>query len=648
MTDPRARFLLTADDKASQTVKKLRGEVDSTTKSFVGLNKFLAGGVAVVGLTKLTTSVAAVVGEAEQAERQMFKLTQLVKATGGAAGLTATEIDDFSRSLARSTLASTEGVRDAAGALLTFKSIGDETFRETLTLAQDLTATMGTDLKGATLQLAKALEDPANGLTALRKSGVSFTESERELIKSLAASGKQLEAQDLILKKVREQVGGTGSAEGKGLSGAVDTLAQNWGELLEKIGKSGPIQAATAAMKSLGGAVEELNRQLFPSERDRFYELIDRRRELLRQINNPTYGRIGSLGLADQELKKVEAELRLLQDRNIARIKETASIRESAKALREESAVTPPTVPGPTARSLVPSVTGLSGADDFAQSFRALEERLDPTIAATRDYTANLALLDEAWARGLVTGDRWQDLVNTLATDTDALEAAQEKLAGQRGRALDLVKGLDPGAGIRDQILEVQKLRDAFPDLADPLGDVEFNLQEQLGAMYQATRGLATNTDALQASWKDLGLTFTSAFEEAIVQGKGLRELLKGIEQDVIGIATRELVTKRLAGAASTFFGESGAGGGFLKSLFGFAAGGSFTVGGSGGTDSQLVAFRASPNERVTVETPSQQRQSGPVYNITIPIQVAEDTPYMRRTARQQAREIQDALSRVF
>lgn len=38
-----------------------------------------------------------------------------------------------------------------------------------------------------------------------------------------------------------------------------------------------------------------------------------------------------------------------------------------------------------------------------------------------------------------------------------------------------------------------------------------------------------------------------------------------------------------------------------------FATGGSFTVGGAGGTDSQLVQFMATPNEKVTVETPGQQ-----------------------------------------
>lgn len=40
-----------------------------------------------------------------------------------------------------------------------------------------------------------------------------------------------------------------------------------------------------------------------------------------------------------------------------------------------------------------------------------------------------------------------------------------------------------------------------------------------------------------------------------------------------------------------------------------FATGGSFMVGGNGGTDSQLVRFNASPNERVTIETPEQVRR---------------------------------------
>lgn len=57
----------------------------------------------------------------------------------------------------------------------------------------------------------------------------------------------------------------------------------------------------------------------------------------------------------------------------------------------------------------------------------------------------------------------------------------------------------------------------------------------------------------------------------------------------------------------------------------GYATGGSFMVGGSGGTDSQLVAFRASPDERVTIETPAQQRAGSG--GVTINVNVASGSP---------------------
>lgn len=49
-------------------------------------------------------------------------------------------------------------------------------------------------------------------------------------------------------------------------------------------------------------------------------------------------------------------------------------------------------------------------------------------------------------------------------------------------------------------------------------------------------------------------------------------------------------------------------GDGFGAGLLGFASGGSFMVGGHGGTDTTPVAFMATPGERVTIETPPQQR----------------------------------------
>ena len=60
-----------------------------------------------------------------------------------------------------------------------------------------------------------------------------------------------------------------------------------------------------------------------------------------------------------------------------------------------------------------------------------------------------------------------------------------------------------------------------------------------------------------------------------------------------------------VGGAVGSFLGNA------FADLLGFQHGGSFKVGGSGGRDSQLVAFKASPRERVSVETPGQQGKRG-------------------------------------
>lgn len=53
---------------------------------------------------------------------------------------------------------------------------------------------------------------------------------------------------------------------------------------------------------------------------------------------------------------------------------------------------------------------------------------------------------------------------------------------------------------------------------------------------------------------RDLGLTFTSAFEDAVVGGGKLSDVLRGIEQDLLRLAARKLVTEPLMGALSSAF----------------------------------------------------------------------------------------------
>lgn len=181
----------------------------------------LSGATVAVGIAMVKT-----ISAGAEYEAQMFKLEAIIKATGMAAGRSAEEVNKFSIQLGIDTLTSAKAVRDAAGIVLTFKSITGEAFEKTLTLAQDLAATGFGDIKTSALGLSKALEDPIIGLNALRRSGVTFSESQKDVIKGLVSTGDKLKAQELILKAVEDQVGGAGKAEAKGLRGAWDTFGE--------------------------------------------------------------------------------------------------------------------------------------------------------------------------------------------------------------------------------------------------------------------------------------------------------------------------------------------------------------------------------------------------------------------------------------
>ena len=194
----------------------IMGRVSARGLIFTGM--LVGAGLALTKLVKNTSAV----------QTQMLKLEAILKATGGAAGLSLSEIEDLSRDIGIGTLASVAKVRDAAGILLTFKSITGDVFKSALRLAQDLAEVGFGDLKMGATQLGKALEDPIIGLGALRRVGVSFTDAQKEMIKVLVMTGKKAEAQKIILEALNQQVGGAGVKAAKGLAGAVDSLKENF------------------------------------------------------------------------------------------------------------------------------------------------------------------------------------------------------------------------------------------------------------------------------------------------------------------------------------------------------------------------------------------------------------------------------------
>jgi hypothetical protein len=138
----------------------------------------------------------------------------------------------LAQALSEKTAVDDEAIQSAENLLLTFTKIGKDTFPAATAAVLDLSAATGTSLKGASIQVGKALQDPVRGLTALRKVGVNFSTDQTEVIKKLVATGKTAEAQKLILKELATEFGGSAAAQATPL----DRLKVTYQNLLETIG----------------------------------------------------------------------------------------------------------------------------------------------------------------------------------------------------------------------------------------------------------------------------------------------------------------------------------------------------------------------------------------------------------------------------
>jgi hypothetical protein len=128
-------------------------------------------------------------------------------------------------------------IKESQALLLTFDSVNKTAgeaggvFDRATQAAVDLAAAGFGSVTGNAQQLGRALEDPIKGLTALTRSGVTFTEEQRELIKALVESNRTLEAQDVILQAIEKQVGGVAEATANGS----ERIKQSFGILTEQI-----------------------------------------------------------------------------------------------------------------------------------------------------------------------------------------------------------------------------------------------------------------------------------------------------------------------------------------------------------------------------------------------------------------------------
>lgn len=212
--------------------------------------------------------------------------------------------------------------------------------------------------------------------------------------------------------------------------------------------------------------------------------------------------------------------------------------------------------------------------DDVAESAAKAADNFDQAIGSS-----------ETKKSALQTGITFNEIFNAkLAAAVPKTKNGKPGKSSASGRTgiKSLVSGGDENAHVkifedlkREADALTERMRTPWEAAADELDRYDELLEQNLitqdtwaRAVNQAVDGasggiekLADETENTSEAWRDLGLTFSSAFEDAVVNGGKLSDVLKGLEQDILRILTRELVTKPLADAITGAFAGSGSGG---------------------------------------------------------------------------------------
>lgn len=254
-----AEVKVTGATEAKEQLKGMSGAVEETQggfKSMLGNALSFAAGQFVfnavgnaVGFLK--DQFVDMIHQSMDSQEAMAQTEAVLKSTHDASGMTAQSVADLATQFSHLTLFSDDTIQSAENMLLTFTNIGKDVFPQATKTVLDMSQALGQDTKSSAIQLGKALNDPITGITALQRVGVTFTDSQKNLIKSLVDSGNVAGAQKIILQELQREFGNSAEAAGKTFPGQLQILSQSFDDIKQKIG-----DAVLPILQNLTGFVQ--------------------------------------------------------------------------------------------------------------------------------------------------------------------------------------------------------------------------------------------------------------------------------------------------------------------------------------------------------------------------------------------------------
>jgi phage-related protein len=253
-----------ADTKGLGNQLKTDTEREASGADFSGVGRIMGGAIA-AGVALVTAGIVAVVktgfDETMSASAGIAQLNAGIQSTGNVAGVSVKGMTDLASSIQNMSGQTDDSIVKAEGLLQTFTNIRNEgpnkIFDDATLAAANMAAKMGGDASDQAIRLGKALNDPVNGMTALRKVGVQFTDDQAAQITALQASGDMMGAQKIILGELNTEFGGAAAAAGQSLPGQLQILKRNFEDMSQSV-MTGVMPALTPLFPVLGDAIKKI------------------------------------------------------------------------------------------------------------------------------------------------------------------------------------------------------------------------------------------------------------------------------------------------------------------------------------------------------------------------------------------------------
>lgn len=221
-------------DRAEKRADKLGKVLDDTAVRAAKLGGALAAAAGVAGAAALTSGIVGAVKRLEEMRKMSGQVDQALKNSGNTARTSAQEIEAWADALENRTGRAVEEVMGISANLASY-GFGREEFFRAIELADDMAAAWGGDLKQNLEGLARALDDPINGMAMLSKRGIKLTDEQKQMAAAFLEAGQKVKAQGVVFEALEAQVKGVAEAGFTGLTKSIAQAQKVWETAFEDL-----------------------------------------------------------------------------------------------------------------------------------------------------------------------------------------------------------------------------------------------------------------------------------------------------------------------------------------------------------------------------------------------------------------------------